>query len=360
MAIKINNTTVIYDDTATDFYFVNPGAYTKSELASLTGSSVGSFVFCSDKGEQGALVHWDGSKWLGVIAAEGSGGDFETTPGNGYKYHTFINDGTFTITSAGPADVLVVAGGGGTGPFNDSRNGGAGGGGVAFWPQVDLPTGSYSIIVGGRADGNTGPAGKGKDSIFGDGNSSFSVIAKGGGEGGGGPRYPSANPKPAGDGGSGGGGSGFDANTPSGNGIQPTQNSGRAGLLQYGNDGGLTDSGGSEGGGGAGEVGYPSNPSNPKRGRGGDGIQIPGFDIYSDLNIPGATANMNSYFGGGGNGNSAYQQTIRPLGGGGQSSDNTVGEPGVDYTGGGAGGGGGGAGGGCYGGRGLVVIRTEA
>jgi len=356
MAIKINNTTVIYDDTSTDFYFVNPGAYTKAELASLTGDTVGSFVFCSDAGSGavGKIVHWDGSKWTNISSLDASNSDFTSEPGNGYKYYTFVNPGRLVVNTGGVADVLVVGGGGGTGPFSDSRNGGAGGGGVCYWPGVELPVGGYNIQVGARSGGNNGEQGNGYPSIFGAANPTYEVTALGGGGGGGGPRPSQV---PAGDGGSGGGGSGFDSNTPSGTSTQAGQNQGRIGLLQYGNPGG-PEAGFAEGGGGAGEPGYPSSPSSSKQGRGGNGVQIIGFDISADLQIPGATAN-NSYFGGGGNGNSAAQSDIRPLGGGGTSQQNNPGEPGLDYTGGGAGGGGaGGSGPGKYGGQGLVVVRV--
>lgn len=356
MAIKINNTSVIYDDTSTDFYFVNPGVYTKAELASLTGDAVGSFVFCSDSGPAGKIVHWTGSTWTDISALNASGGDFTSEPGNGYKYYTFTNPGRLTVTTSGVADILVVAGGGGTGPYQDSRNGGGGGGGVCYWPEIDLPTGDYTIVVGGRSSSSNGPGGNGNPSVFAVGIPAYEVTALGGGGGGGGPR---PNQVPAGDGGSGGGGSGFDSNTASGNAIQVGQNPGKVGLLEYGNPGG-PEAGGSEGGGGAGEPGYPSSPSSSKEGRGGDGIQIIGFDVSADLQIPGATSNS-SYFGGGGNGNSAAQSEIRPLGGGGTSQQNNPGEPGLDYMGGGAGGGGaGGSGPGKYGGQGIVVIRVLA
>ena len=52
--------------------------------------------------------------WQGFSAS----GGLESTPGNGYKYHTFLSSGSFTVAgTVHPTgmEVLVVAGGGGGG-----------------------------------------------------------------------------------------------------------------------------------------------------------------------------------------------------------------------------------------------------
>jgi hypothetical protein len=61
---------------------------------------------------------------MAVVASGGT----ESTSG-GYKIHKFTADGTFTVTSAGDVEVLVVAGGGAGGA--GSRGGAGGAGGVA-------------------------------------------------------------------------------------------------------------------------------------------------------------------------------------------------------------------------------------
>ena len=68
-----------------------------------------------------------------AAGTEGSGGT-ETTYGD-YKVHTFLTSGTFTVTSAGNIDVLVVAGGGG-GTGSGNRWGGGGGVGGLVGPGV--------------------------------------------------------------------------------------------------------------------------------------------------------------------------------------------------------------------------------
>ena len=287
-----------------------------------------------------------------------TGGAYVVTPGNGYKYHTFTGPGTFAVSNAGVVDILVVAAGGGSAELYDSRAGGAGGGGVAYWPSVSLPAQSYSITVGsGVAEANGG------DSVFGPG-TSYSVLAKGGGAGGGGPRD---NQVAASNGGSGGGGSGFNQNTNSGTATQPSQNPGRSGLINYGNDGGpsrapFNGTATAEGGGGAGGAGNRTTATYGATG--GHGVQIAsGAFAGSLIGIPSINP-YSGYYGGGGD-SSDSQNTTRPLGGGGacpHSSPvaNHNGQAGVNYTGGGASGGG--TGGfttipGNAGGHGIVVVR---
>ena len=111
------------------------------------GSKFGDFVgiqtvsgFC-DSG----VYDYNGQIFLNVAGAwqgfSASGG-VESTPGNGYKYHTFLDDGTFTVsgtTHPTGMEVLVVGGGGGRG-----RGGGSGSGRIAA---------AADVRVGGRRGG---------------------------------------------------------------------------------------------------------------------------------------------------------------------------------------------------------------
>ena len=60
----------------------------------------------------------------GYTKVSASGGTESTTSAPGYKIHTFTSDGTFTVTTPGVVEYLVVAGGGGGG--SGQGNGGDG------------------------------------------------------------------------------------------------------------------------------------------------------------------------------------------------------------------------------------------
>jgi hypothetical protein len=148
-----------------------------------------------------------------------------TTPGDGYKYHTFTGGGTFAVTSGSqPAAVVLVVAGGGGGGWSPGPQvaGGGGAGGVIYSPVAFSPTGgngsgSYTVTVGGGGAGSPSGSGtNGSDSSF-----IGLTTAIGGGRGGGAPNQP------GGPGGSGGGapsvvpsagagtpGQGFDAGSP--------------------------------------------------------------------------------------------------------------------------------------------------
>jgi hypothetical protein len=115
---------------------------------------------------------------MAVVASGGT----ESTSG-GYKIHKFTADGTFTVTSAGDIEILVVAGGGGGGG-NDGGGGGAGG----FRTSTIATTGrNYTIQVGGLGAGGSGTASgtNGGDSVF--DTDGTPLTATGGGGGGGNP-----------------------------------------------------------------------------------------------------------------------------------------------------------------------------
>jgi len=81
-----------------------------------------------------------------------------TTPGDGYRYHTFTTSGTLAISSSAlTADVLVVGAGGAGG--RNFGGGGGGGGGVLYQTSQSIATGSYEVTVAPTAAvGSSGTA----------------------------------------------------------------------------------------------------------------------------------------------------------------------------------------------------------
>ena len=329
-------------------------------------TATGSIIYIPDVGLQvyaGDAVGW---KTIANTSASGSGGapfsatggDVTVEPGNGYKYHTFINTGNFvTGSNAGTVEVLIVGGGGGGGDYSNTGNaGGAGGaGGLVHHAALDLSASTtYPIVIG-----NGGPDSPSPNGTYvggnGDDSTSFGMTAKGGG-GGGGYNDDGAT------GGSGGGGVGSGpANQTSQN--APFQSS--SDFSQFGNAGGTGNAGAGDfgGGGGAGAAGSPY-PGGGPGGPGGIGRQYPQFH-GNLLNVPSLNP-FNGYFAGGGGGGNYPSGAPAPggLGGGGgpnnnpQSPTDTQPIPGTNGT------GGGGAGGslshsGGNGGKGIVVIRYQ-
>ena len=329
-------------------------------------TATGSIIYIPDVGLQvyaGDAVGW---KTIANTSASGSGGapfsatggDVTVEPGNGYKYHTFINTGNFvTGSNAGTVEVLIVGGGGGGGDYSNTGNaGGAGGaGGLVHHAALALSASTtYPIVIG-----NGGPDSPSPNGTYvggnGDDSTSFGMTAKGGG-GGGGYNDDGAT------GGSGGGGVGSGpANQTSQN--APFQSS--SDFSQFGNAGGTGNAGAGDfgGGGGAGAAGSPY-PGGGPGGPGGIGRQYPQFH-GNLLNVPSLNP-FNGYFAGGGGGGNYPSGAPAPggLGGGGgpnnnpQSPTDTQPIPGTNGT------GGGGAGGslshsGGNGGKGIVVIRYQ-
>ena len=68
---------------------------------------------------------------LNAAAAAATGGT--VTDADGYRTHTFTNNGTFSVTVGGTVEVLVVGGGGGSG---GGSSGGGGGGGACGVPVL--------------------------------------------------------------------------------------------------------------------------------------------------------------------------------------------------------------------------------
>lgn len=250
-----------------------------------------------------------------------TGGDHVLTPGNGYKYHTFTQPGTF-VTEGGPYSVefILVAGGGGGGGCNNSAAGGGGGGGMVISSGFDCGYGTHPVTVGTGGAGQVshdGALGTGGDSkLFYSGSGAFTATAKGGG-GGDGPQGGSGGP-----GGSGGGNGGAA--------IQGDQNPGITHITNYGNPAP------GEGGGGAGASGTPTS-------YGGDGQPAPGFEypvvLPSGLATPlePYSPTNNHYAGGGGGYPSGANGNSLGGGGQGQPTDAGNGYPGIDLLGGGGG-----------------------
>tara|TARA_B110000240_G_scaffold156314_1_gene173680 strand:- start:100 stop:1533 length:1434 start_codon:yes stop_codon:yes gene_type:complete len=283
--------------------------------------------------ESAGIEFYNGTVWKGIGSVSATGGNI-TTSGS-YRLHAFTSvgsgSGSFTVTSGGLMDYLIVGGGGGGG----GRSGGGGGaGGLVYETSINISPGTYNVIIG---DGGTGgPSG----SIGSNGSNSsvFGKTAVGGGGGGGDPQNGGSS------GGSGGGGR-YGAN--GGGETQTSQGYG------FGNAGGnstgaTTYNGG--GGGGAGAAGQTG--ATTYIGDGGVGRQ---YDI----------SGTNTYYAGGGGGGShdpwpGSASTGGTGGGGAGGIQNGNGTSGSTNTGGGGGAGstdsgGGGAGG--NGGSGIVIIR---
>lgn len=263
----------------------------------------------------------------------------------GYTVHTFTSGGTFTANVPMSASVLVVGGGGGahgSGSVVGNWGGGGGGGagGVVYNSSLNVPVGSYDVVVG---DGGMGVVALASGATNG-GNSSFlSVTATGGGAGG---AYYTIGSN----GGSGGGGGAhFDGVT--------TVLGGSASPAGQGNNGGSgkgAPSGrGGGGGGGAGGAGGSYVAAASVAGAGGAGA------TYS---ITGSSV----FYGGGGGGGGARISGITGgaggSGGGGAGGASTNGGNGTPNTGGGGGGTGEKQSGavnvtGGNGGSGIVIIR---
>ncbi|MBI4894766.1 MAG: hypothetical protein HY833_03455 [Candidatus Aenigmarchaeota archaeon] len=162
--------------------------------------------------------------------------------------HTFTSNGTFTVTSGGNVDYLVVAGGGGGGGATTSRSGGGGGaGGYRNGTNFAVTSQSYTITVGsGGSGGVFGDYGAyGTDSTF------STITSAGGGRGG----YGEGGGPPALGGGSGGSGGG------SGGGNTCSGGAGSASPAGQGNNGGNCNGNAGGSGGGAGSIGLDGTGS---------------------------------------------------------------------------------------------------
>ena len=261
---------------------------------------------------------YSGTEWVDVgeppMNATGGTVATYTIGGQSYRSHTFTSSGTFTPTTTGTVDVMVVAGGGCGGRDNA---GGGGAGGVRQNTNVVVTPSSYTIVVGAGGAANTNDnGGNGGTGFNGSNSSAISITSLGGGFGGSaGTNNPGGQNRK--NGGSGGGGCGAESTRSGG--------SGTSGQGNNGGDGHPTNGGGG-GGGGAGAVGTGYSGTNDG-GHGGIGIQNAyrtGSNIY--------------YGGGGGAGNNNSVYTVQPGGSGGGGDGGGGGIAGSANTGGGGGG----------------------
>jgi len=265
---------------------------------------------------------------LTLALAQTTKGVQATAPGasvvtsNGYYICTFTNNGTFSVTSTGIVDVLVVAGGGGGG----KTGGGGGAGGMIYSNSYPVVASNYTVTVGGGGAGSTSrnsQGGNGTNSIFGP------LVAVGGG-GAGSFSLTSGNT-----GGSGGG------STEGGTAGSSTSGQGHMG------GGSASGNVAGGGGGGAGAAGASGVATGNIGGNGGAG---------SNCSISGAAV----YYAGGGGGGGDTAGTGGIGGGGAGTNANANATVGSPIT----GGGGGGArdssdlgGNGANGGSGIVIVR---
>ena len=284
------------------------------------------------------------------IAPLATGGNIVAQDGT-YWYHAFLSSGSFTPSKDLSCDVLVVAGGGGSG-FVD-MTGGGGAGGVFHATAQSLSSGTkYTATVGAGGSKQANGA-----------NSTFAslTVAVGGGYGGNGSGT-------AGVAGGSGGGAGRNSFTPG----TSTQTS--TGGTGYGNAGGpaggnsFYDLAGSGGGAGAAGTGR-STTASPANNNGGIGISV--FSSWGLATGTGDNRSGTVYYAGGG-GVGGYQYPVAGtatgsqggFGGGGAGgataaggSPGSAGTAGSPNTGGGGGGGSAFAGAGAAGGSGIVIVR---
>jgi len=292
----------------------------------------------------------------GGIPFAASGGDSVTqytSGGKTWTSHTFLQSGTFQVTSgSNNVEVLIVAGGGGGGCDNA---GGGGAGGLLYYgtetpktpngSAIAVSTGSYQINVGLGGNGHTGASDGsttgGARSQNGGDSSAFGFTAFGGG--GGASSDPGAGA--ANNGGSGGGNTGNTENPSGGSGASTS--SGTSGQGFGGGQG--SGSGGGGGGGGAAQAGQ--NGSGTNGGAGGQGLQ------YAIRNGTGTYYAAGGY---GGNENNQYGGQTAVNGIGGVTNTGSSSRPTDGATNTGSGGGGATHTSGTpagHGGSGIVVIR---
>lgn len=295
----------------------------------------------------------------------GAGGDATSKASGGevfadatHYYHVFKGAGTFAPLQPLTADILVVAGGGGS----IGAGGGAGAGGLLGFASQSLTAQAYPVIVGaGGAKGypGSGTPTNGSNSKFGS-----LTTAVGGAYGGG---FTGAAYISAGSGGGSGGGAPFNPVGSATTGIAGQGNAGSTGYQAGG--GGDPRSGG--GGGGAG--GAAPNGSANTGGNGGIGATYNSTvggtaGPYAFINAMGAATGTgelsggNYYYAGGGGGEGKNVRGAAGLGGGGRGGTSEPAQypdAGMANTGGGAG-----AGpnalssyGGANGGSGIVIVR---
>ena len=298
-----------------------------------------------------------------------SGGNHEfisanpSSPTGFYKYHIFTGTAAISLSapSANATDFtsLFVAGGGGGGGYPGSYRAGGGGGAGGLLkrtgPQLGIPAGNYTVVIGAGGEGmgwnptNT----NGQDTVISPPTSptTYLVRAVGGGAGG----YPAnSNPPPNYKGNPGGSGGGAYSEATPNQSTMPSLSQGGSGFPGQGNPGGgnmfhsppgyCQVGGGGGGAGGAGTRGFTDTNSYPTSsyfygGTGGAGMQVSEFpftEIFSPGVIPESDfpsdtleRSENGYFAGGGGGGAApppgnHYRGQGGIGGGGTGSGNVA------------------------------------
>ena len=296
----------------TQLRLLNQGAGTVT-VAGASGVTINGTPLTLGQYKGANLIKTGTNTWTFVPFASGVGAavysDANTGTYTGYAYKTFTASGTLTVTTAGFADIVLCAGGGGGDITAGYSAGGAGG--VLQMTSVYLPVGTLTVTVGaGGAIANSVIA-----SRIGD------YISPGGGAGGSG---------------------GVDGmNGGSGGGASYSTRTGGAGISGIGNAGGNSNSGGAAGGGGgAGAVG--GNGSGTAGGAGGAGTTV----SLAGTTPSGAYVAGNYALGGGGGAKGDATNGAGGSGGGGG-----VGTNGTANT-------GGGGGNNAQGGSGIVIVRV--
>ena len=284
----------------------------------------------------GKLEYYNNGGWTSIGSISATGGT--VTEAGGYRIHTFTSNGTFTVTSGGNVEYLVVAGGGGGGQGYQAGGGGAGG----YKTGTLAVTAGTAITVTVGAGGAGGPSvnsatldkgSNGFDSVF------ATITATGGG---GGASYwngtVGSNTRGL-DGGSGGGAGNTDGGA----------DAGGSGISGQGNAGGSAP-------------GYASPFSGGGGGAGGAGANGGGAEAYGNggAGITSAISGASVGYAGGGGGGTYYAGlTTATHGGGigGRGDPAALPVAGTANTGGGGGGGGGTWNAGAAGGSGIVIIR---
>ena len=329
----------------------NNGPFTHINYAYSTFN--GEALAITPKGDIGAMIIGaPASPTLLVINLNfmASGGNFIKVAG-GYKYHVFTTSSFLDVSlNSGVKQIeYLIVGGGGAGGTN--YGGGGGAGEVISGTIMCTSNKRYSIVVG--AGGINGD-------INSNGNlSSFnSIVANGGGRGGG------VTTGSASQGGSGGGGSG-------GSNLIDISGATYDGYFGYKGGNGFPNGSGGGGGGSGGSGDNGTAVGTNSTASGGIGTNLYStwlIDIVSVMTIPSNWGTKTvltgvRYIASGGAGGTSSRTTAVPTNIGGGGNGGTPGtttprlpEAGTNYTGGGGGGGGNGQSG-ANGGTGIVIIR---
>ena len=339
--VVLNNATNANDTVSVVSFYVSS---VLNAIPNIAGIITSNLTDITQAGGTGALQLPTGSTAQRPSSPQNGMVRKNTTTGN-IEYWDPTTSAWIGITQVLAYDVLVVAGGGGTG-YSLYHNGGGGAGGLIYSSGILSAGQSYGITIGAGGTGGTSQGstdqGNGNNSIFG------TLTAVGGGSGG---SYPN---QPGRTGGSGGGGAenGNSSSNVPGSGTTGQGNSGATGYV-----GGQ----GAGGGGGASAAGG-TGVNNSRGGNGGAGLQysISGSAVYYAGGGGGASyyGNSNSSGGAGGGGTGWYNcqaASGTPTNGSAGSANATP------NTGGGAGGyerADGRAG--AVGGSGIVIIRIPS